>query len=592
IYKLKKPPVEIEPDPETEPAEDHISSESDEVAEEQTAVDHDFTDDSDRPSDADTLSLPKLEADSDEEINMRLSLLRNIRYIPDWDELSATTTIGHSLDKKDSDWGEFRYPLDGSTSMFPLEETELLSDVDYDAFSLEEYKKSSTKDSEAPIKLSAKDSEATILHISPDSDSELESSEEADNWKQVKQSQVEVDHIKEITQVHITDSSYRDLQEESLISEELERYVYELVDKALDRMLTAEHRLKKTLDKQKLFNQLQALVQEDYTEREKNDFLMGRLTTHHMRRSKFTLITPETTSTALKRNKQRCQNAFNELDCLLQKEQETEKIYHTERERLQMELEEQQLQDEQNINRLEDCIKDNLLPYTRMPERLEHVIENALKQMRKKRNEISETRMALINMQHINSYVMQKLEKTETISEGLKLHTYEATLAEVDKLDNILISMLESSFIFYLKYSKYLIPDKTADLHRLYEVFCSKLHIVSHLRCRRKLLSRTFQLAEDKLFSLRMKHATLRAKVYKIHVRKNQVLAQIQEARYKGGLLNYPLLRLDFDNTVKLVSVRRERVGILRTHHDSLLKKIEDVELAIQTRLSETPQDD
>ncbi|KAH8333894.1 hypothetical protein KR059_004410, partial [Drosophila kikkawai] len=557
IYNLKKRPVEGHVEIQPEPIEATNSLESEEVEEEQSARDDDFPDDS-VLSEGETydLSLIKLKSDSDRNIKVRFGLLNGIRNIPEWDELSATTTVAGSPAEAGSLMGEFRDPLDATSSVFPIEDTSLKADhEDLELSSLEDPKSSCRTDSQAPI---------------PDmsSDSELESHDEADQWQVVRQPrQVRVDPIQDFIKVKPVESYIETPCEQHrrdlLSSQNIQIYLYELVDQVVERIEAAEYQLRKNLDKHKLLERLCALVEEDFSERSKNNYLINLLTGHHLRRFKYSLITPEPNSSMNEGNWLRCQNALNKLDCQMKKEQEAKEIYVTERDRLQAELVKKQSQDEKEIKRMEDLIQETLLPHTPVPERLELVLDHVFRQMRKKRNEISVTRLSLIKVQHINSYVMKKLEETETIAEGLTLHTYEAATVQVNSLASS-------------------VSAKTAELERLYTLFCNKIHTISHLRCRRKLLSRTVRVAKNELFQLRKTHSDLRAKVYQSHVKHNQLLAQIREVRYKGGLMNYPLLLMDFDKTDKLVTDKRERVSLLRAHHDILLEKIEEIESTIQ----------
>ncbi|XP_037712477.1 uncharacterized protein LOC119548891 isoform X3 [Drosophila subpulchrella] len=196
-------------------------------------------------------------------------------------------------------------------------------------------------------------------------------------------------------------------------------------------------------------------------------------------------------------------------------------------------------------------------------DRLKFVTETALSQMRKKRDLMSETRLVLIIKQHNNAYIKQKIDETETISGEVKMDTYLSTETDVQQLSNTL-------------------ANRNAELHRMYALIKSKIHTTSHLRCRRKLLSRKFLVAKAELRKKQQQHLTLRDQLYTSNLKHNKLHAKIKEVRQKGGIMCYPKLLADFDLTVNLIMMKRDRVQELKEQHDSLLRKIDKLEFKIQ----------
>jgi len=109
----------------------------------------------------------------------------------------------------------------------------------------------------------------------------------------------------------------------------------------------------------------------------------------------------------------------------------------------------------------------------------------------------------------------------------------------------------------------------------------TKIHTISHLRCRRKLLNRKFREAKDELRERQKRQIALRDEVYNCNLTHNKLLDQIKEVRREGGIMCYPKLLADFDRTEKFIAIKQASIVELKTQHDNLLKRIEKIELKI-----------
>nr|AAL25516.1 SD07295p [Drosophila melanogaster] len=278
--------------------------------------------------------------------------------------------------------------------------------------------------------------------------------------------------------------------------------------------------------------------------------------------TKYSLVTPSSRSYINESQRSRYLGALNELDHWLNRTRQAEQMHLAEKERLLSELERMQREDNEKIERLEEIFRRTLLRDSQPSERLRFVTETALKQMRAKRDALSATRLILIIRQHDNSYIKKKVDEIEAISGEVKLETYLSADNDVQQMVTTL-------------------NNKNAELERMCTLVKNKIHTISHLRCRRKLLNRKFREAKDELRERQKRKIALRDEVYNCNLTHNKLLDQIKEVRREGGIMCYPKLLADFDRTEKFIAIKQASIVELKTQHDNLLKRIEKIELKI-----------
>ncbi|XP_044315870.1 uncharacterized protein LOC123037747 [Drosophila rhopaloa] len=479
---------------------------------------------------------------TDLNIRMRFDLLKNLMEIPYLEELSAITTPIEVKELREEDLvdlGIFRNPLAGGSSgtIHPL------SDPDYEDITEEAWSQD----------------DPDVISLAMISTSGLES--DNDSCWLSQRNRVKLSIIPTFTEDPF--GSFENSHENSLVTFPIQKvvqsYLNSIIDLVAERFGNADYERAGSLDKSKLLDRLLEEVDDNYWEKYENDYLIKRLTEYHLRRSKYSLITPSKSSTVKESTRRRYLSTLNELDHWMRREREAEELHLAERDRLLQELEEKQAEDVANEERLEQLIRKTILRRAHPSDRLKFVTEATLRQMRKKRNNLSETRLVLIIKQHNNSYIEMKIDETETISEELKLDTYLSTETDVQQLANTIHSRNE-------------------ELHRMCALIKKKIHSISHLKCRRKLLNRNFLNAKKELRIKQKQHFALRDKIFACNIMRNKILANIKELRYKGGIMYYPKLLADFDQTEKFILKKRDRVKELKAQHDSLLRKINRVE--------------
>ncbi|XP_016963002.1 uncharacterized protein LOC108033247 [Drosophila biarmipes] len=490
----------------------------------------------------------QMSVSSDSNIRMRLNLLQNIRHIPNWDELSSTSTIGKIKTRKEDnkDLGRFRDPL-ASNSSISLADSIQQTEPDY-----EEVLPPDDPDGQSPPSLSA---------------SELESDDDSE-WE-LERTGLKSSVIPTFTEFSSGSwSSQTSTHVRSHVTFPIDQivqsYLNGLIEKVVHKFENPVYVLSKSLDKSKLLDRLLKEVDDNTWERYENELLTKRLTEHHLRRFKYSLVTPSKGFSINEAHQRRYMGALYELDLWLQREREAEEIFVAERDSLLGKLEQLQAEDSERVEEMEQIIRKTIFCQPQTSDRLKFVTETALRQMRKKRDLMSETRLALIIKQHNNAYIKQKIDETETISGEVKLDTYLSTETDVQQLTNTL-------------------TNRNAELHRMYALIKSKIHTTSHLRCCRKLLSRKFRVAKAELRKKQQQHLALRDHLYTCNLKHNKLLAKINEVRQKAGIMCYPKLLADFDLTVNLILVKRDRVQELKEQHDDLLRKIDKLESTLRT---------
>nr|XP_017011258.2 uncharacterized protein LOC108066961 [Drosophila takahashii] len=532
-------------------------TESDGNPDEYPTSEEEFRDEGERSDSQDAITSireSQISVSSDSDLRMRYNLLHSLRRIPHWDQLSATTSLDpiqwkeekkeeQKAEEEDEDPGKIRDPLARNSSVTSVHSIEQAEEEEVST-----------------------PNEPDVISLPLISSSELESDDDS-QWE-LEGTRIESSVVPIFTEISSGSwSSRSSTQERSRlpfpVDHVVQGYLDEMIEQVVDIIENPLNLLAKSLEKGKLMDRIIEEVDDLTWERYENEYLSKRLVEHHLRRFKYSLITPSKISSIDESYRRRYLSALDELDHWLQRKREAEEIHLTERDRLLEEIEQMQSQDNERVEGMEQIIRRTLFRHAQTSDRLKLVTENALHQMRKKRDALSETRLVLIIKQHNNAYIIQKLNETQTISGEVKMDTYLSTETNVQQLANTL-------------------NHRNAELHRMYGLIKSKIHTISHLRCRRKLLSRKFRGAKGELRKKRKQEFALRDKLYASNLEHNKLIAKIKEVRLKGGLMSYPKLLLDFDETTKYVLMKRDRVHELREQHDSLVRRIDKLEFKIQ----------
>ncbi|XP_002132594.3 uncharacterized protein [Drosophila pseudoobscura] len=489
------------------------------------------------------------------EITSYMDILNQIRDLPNWNELDETATFDFSEEiheaKAEDPSGKFRDPLAAASTDLNLTK----GDTETDHEGLSEAQPSQQN--------------LSRLSLSAISSSEIEESDSFDDDLSFKT-------IFEVPGPVKRTSLVFDLEEgksEVVVKVspcELNIMVYDFLDelicKVIDVTTKPERLTHRVLDKEKLMDTLLAEANKHHLEQIINQSLSKRITDILVRRCKYSLVKQDTNEITKENNRVRCLSALNELDYWLKREKKSTEIARNEVERNVIEENTKRTEDDEQFQRLENLINSTILNCQNVSDHLKILTRNIIRRLRKMRDELSVTRLNLILKQHTYSHIKTKVEEMDTISENLTMHRYLSVEAQVENLSRT----LESKNLSIVKSSS---------------LINSKLHSVSHLRCRRKALSRKLSAAQYILGSLRQKFQDLRLKAYRCNTKHNKLYKCLDDVRYQGGIMLYPQLMTDYDQTLELFAKKRSEIEVLRAEHDILIERIETIEEELRITL-------
>ncbi|XP_034666786.1 uncharacterized protein LOC117900504 [Drosophila subobscura] len=470
----------------------------------------------------------------DVELKNYVDMLNQLRDFPSWHELQLNEEVA---EEKAADMsGSLRDPSAVSSTG--------MADTETDHESVSEAQPS-------PLKLSAHSLAAVSSSEIEESDSFADDAEDEDEQAPFKQADL------------VFDSDEVEIAEHKIAPFELKpticNFLDEIIGKVVAKAEKPERLLNQTLDKAKLMAALLQGADGHRIEHFINQYLTKRITDILVRRGKYSQVTPSKTAEMNTNNQRRCRFALNELDYWLKREKLSKQAARDELQRLGIEENTKRTQDDNLWQRLERLVDDTLLICPNVSDNLKMLAGNTIRRLSKMRDELSEARLNLILKQHTYSHIKMKIDKMDTISESLTMQKYLSVAAHVEILDRT----LDSRNLSILKASN---------------LINSKIHSVSHLRCRRKTLSRKLTAAQCLLESLKRQFKALRVKAYRCNKRHNKLLSELGNVRHQGGIMLYPLLMADYDQTVEAAGRKRSEIEALRAQHDSLLERLTAIE--------------
>lgn len=368
LYKLRKLEASAETQLKIVHSHPHLTSSTDSVEEATNQSDGDKMD-SELGNTTDHED--QMSVSSDSNIRMRFDILQTLRNIPDWDELSDIGTTDHNLgiDKKSVEMQQ----VPGSE----LEQLQIQLARKSLSSSMESLIPSESN-YEAPSSQNDDDVHGTEIP----SPSGLESVDESD-WRlqgmQSKSSHVAT--FKDITfESRSSTSSLNSIPTTLSIGQLVQSYLDGLIEKVVDIFVNTDYLRSKNLDKSKLMNRLLKEVEDHHWVSHDNNLLTKRLTEHHLRRFKYSLVSPSSRSYINESQRSRYLGALNELDHWLNRTRQAEQMHLAEKERLLSELERMQREDNEKIERLEEIFRRTLLRDSQPSERLRFVsLQNRIK---------------------------------------------------------------------------------------------------------------------------------------------------------------------------------------------------------------------
>ncbi|XP_062142397.1 coiled-coil domain-containing protein 96 isoform X2 [Drosophila sulfurigaster albostrigata] len=149
----------------------------------------------------------------------------------------------------------------------------------------------------------------------------------------------------------------------------------------------------------------------------------------------------------------------------------------------------------------------------------------------------------------------KKSEELEDLGDGLKMREFLIRQADTQVLT--------------LK-----IEERNSDLNRLHTKCNDDVHALAHLKNKEHMWRNTHERNVKHLQDCIDRNTKFREQIYRGKLEHNAISREISKLRFDGGLMQYPALLEDFDQTVSDLNAKRKSVEKLRNTHKSLLNRI------------------
>ncbi|KAH8269709.1 hypothetical protein KR018_001632 [Drosophila ironensis] len=397
----------------------------------------------------------------------------------------------------------------------------------------------------------AEDAQSSSTQISVVvSEISLESFSDSDLYVPVKaaeESVIDFESCQRLTRVDLSDSSADDQSETN--SADIKLFLNHIIDQIEAHCKKRAVYLR--LDKLKLQKELKELIRHYQAEKKSNNTLQTVLTDHFLRRKMLSYITQPKNDESM--SKSRLMAALVELDNRLELLQGIEKN----RDRLVAELvakeEEAQIVADQTLQSLEKKIKETLCK-----DGMSHVqamVNYALREMSKFRNEISTMYQELTFIQHRFASILRLAEKLENIGDGLELHEY--------------LSNTASNQALIIK-----IQEMDIELRHWTDIITNNTHTIAHLQNKNRLSKNLNARLKERLKEQLKMEQEISELLFKEIKKRTKIKRETQSIRKAGGLLQYPDLMRDFDGIIETIETKQKSVAKLREEHDRLERRI------------------
>ncbi|XP_030387052.1 uncharacterized protein LOC115633725 [Scaptodrosophila lebanonensis] len=352
-----------------------------------------------------------------------------------------------------------------------------------------------------------------------------------------------------------------DLKYEFELYEIAHQTVEQLIDQIVKKSesVAPQNRLRKNLDKVKLINELSLVVERYIVEKHINIAILSKITDYFKRiKSTRTLmkLPPDIEHT----EKLRYIHALQRVDHAKKIAAAAKKNNAYLNSATLMDL-----QYVQNIAMstevdLEVAMRNGIL--RKDSDFLKRVLNREFKLMADMRNEISDTRLALITRKHTLGRLDERIEHFEQITEDLSMTHFISIQNEVQALDKK-------------------IEERNAELKKLHSNYHMELHFLAHNREKTLSFENKLQLLREELKVKKKRQHDLRDMLFKLKLERGDIRRKCNELTYQGGLLAMPTLMFDYDDTVDKLKVKHASVQKLRDTFKDLSKRVGTVTMTI-----------
>ncbi|XP_053963328.1 coiled-coil domain-containing protein 96-like [Anastrepha ludens] len=313
--------------------------------------------------------------------------------------------------------------------------------------------------------------------------------------------------------------------------------------------------LRQNLNKAALIEQISKKLDQLELEQKTRTFLSRRVAEFHYRKGRYRVFAddaPETINAEINKFK----DATKKLDHILAREEEVRRISEEKMANLR---EEEWFMQEKNHEKLQELEQLVRKTFAYPGERLVTVVDSELQVMAKVRDEISKVRLVMIENQHSNAKMTEKLKQLEDIGNNLLLREYESMQNEVQALGKK-------------------IEERNVDLNKSRMRCNADLHKMGHLKEKQAMLRDKIRIQKSMMGLLDEQKKSARENIYNSKTERNVVRKEIKELRYQSGLLDKPALMMDYDNTVVQLKKVGKAVEKLRDKQEDLQRKIAKLE--------------
>ncbi|XP_017155370.2 uncharacterized protein LOC108164246 [Drosophila miranda] len=491
------------------------------------------------------------------DIDQRLAFLEGLKELPDIQDLSETTTIEESIPDEEEGPGE----LQGPQTAVRLDTGRFV-----EAFASSEHSDSDPSLGQSQPRPEYESQDRTDTTSTDSSEISLDGLYESDvdypeplwtedsvidickSMASIVQMDEEVDTV-----IEIGDDLYKVQHQAN--AEACDQLLNQLIDKAVDYAESDYVRMTRILDKDKMMKQLYKLIVIYKTQSYCNAKLDSLVSELYLRKKCMSFITGTSASDAF--SKTRYQHALLELDNRLKVELHTEKMRKAILSRLREEAEAARIEADEKVRNFEDNVRKNLC-FRDDFDHLKKLVGEVLLRISTFRDDVDEVREGLLLAQHTHASLKIKLEKMETLDDGLKIHEYMSNQATNQSLS--------------IK-----IQERSAELKRLYRRITYDIHGLAHWKNKELMNQNILSRMKLRLERGMQTREDLRLNIYKSKIRHNNLIKEKENIRAAGRLMHYPVLMRDYDVTVEQVEAKRDVVKKLRLEHDRLERRVQQV---------------
>ncbi|XP_034473876.1 CAP-Gly domain-containing linker protein 1 [Drosophila innubila] len=514
---------------------------------------------------SETSQVGEMEDEGEAQINVRYKMLELLRQLPDINDLSATSLLSPTKQKRikienadeNEDLGIFVAPMSQFDEVPETQTVELQG--------MEEEDHSSSAETSSCSRSITLGSDDTLLNLPsyPSLEVELFTLQPLDERIQ----SFSKDIVEKMTEVEIRNSlvdflGTEDREQRKLVNAICVQFVDDVIGRVVSKCEEESVRLLRLLDKEKLWNTLRSLLDQLNDESLIRNKLERMTTEHFMRKKRFVFIkTPKNFDDI---NYQRYKSALIDYDRQLEIEEKTNNMIQGRMADLRKEFQDQQIYREEKLKEFEQTVRQTLLQNDSFCH-LENMVDNALTNMSAIHNEVSDMRLELIYAQHRYADMINKSEALEELGFGLKMREY--------------LTRQEDAELLSLK-----IEERNDELNRLHMKINYDVHALAHLKCKEEMCRRTHNRMKVKLLSCMEWKTHFRQQIYQAKLKHNAIIREIYKMKTDGSLLHYPPLLLDFDKTVDEVRSKQKSVEKLRNNYKNLINRIKVAEEMLMPR--------